>query len=93
MLRILAFILLKQCWGLELKSCNKASHDQLCKVSENYNKDKVPGNLPLTLIPGFDIRDIAAVNVNEGSITILVELYVFWEDRSIAYKPNQRLVL
>ena len=95
MLRILAFILLKQCWGLELKSCNKASYDQLCKVSENYNKDKVPGSLmPLTLIPGFDIWDIAEVNINEGSITIFVELNVNWEDQKIVYKykPNQRLV-
>ena len=91
-LRILAFILLKQCWGLELKSCNKASYDQLCKVNENYNKDKVPGSLPLTLSAEYDIRDIAEVNVNEGSITIFIELLVYWEDRNLAYKPNQRLV-
>ena len=58
-----------------------------------YNKDKVPGDLPLTLkIRGFDIRDIAEVNVNEGFITIFVELFVNWEDRKIAYKPDQRLV-
>lgn len=91
LISVLAMTLLKQCcWGLELKTCNEAPYDQLCKVNENYNKDKVPGSLPLILIPGFDIWDIAEVNINEGSITIFVELNVNWEDQNIVYKYNQR---
>ena len=89
----LALILLKLCWGLELKSCNKAPHDQLCKVNENYNNNKVPGSLPITLRPEIGISNVAEVNVNEGSITIFVDLAVEWEDRNIAHKPNEiRLV-
>ena len=85
MQQILAFILIKQCSGLVLKSCKDASYDELCKVNENYNKDKVPGSLPLILNPRFDIRNIAEVNINEGSITIYVELIVSWEDQNIVY--------
>ena len=92
-LRILAFSILNLCWALELKPCNEAPYEQLCKLSENYNKDKVPGSWPLILIPEFDIWNIAEVNTNDGSITIFVELNVNWEDQNIVYKYNQRLVI
>ena len=92
MQQILAFILLKQCWGLKLesKSCKDTSYDKLCTLSENYNNYEVPGSLPLILMPVFDIQNIAEVNINEGSITIFVELNVNWEDQNIVYKYNQR---
>ena len=85
MQQILAFILLKQCWGLKLESCKDTSYDKLCTLSENYNNYEVPGSLPLILMPVFDIQNIAEVNINEGSITIYVELYVNWEDQNIVY--------
>ena len=88
MLRTLAFLLIEQCLGLELKSCNNAPHDQLCIVNDNYDKNKVPGTLPLTILPRFDILEVAEVNIIDGSITVMIFLAVDWKDQNIAYSPN-----
>ena len=87
MLRILAFLLIEQCCGMELNSCELWSPVQLCKVND-YDKNKVPGTLPLTILPRFDILEVAEVNIIEGSITAIIYLTVYWKDQNIAYSPN-----
>ena len=84
--------LLQHCWSMELKSCSNAKHDEICTVVANYDKSKIPGNLPLTLSPKFDINEIVEVNGVEGFITILMWLEVGWEDRHLSYKPKQMWV-
>ena len=76
---------------MDLKSCKDslAEHEKLCKVNEKYDKNKVPGSLPLTLTPVFDIRQVAEVNIIDGSIAVFIYLTVLWEDQNVAYKPNQ----
>ena len=89
MLRILAFLLIEHCYGIELKSCGSWPPDQLCKVNNNYDKNKVPGTLPLIIDPRFDILEVAEVNVIEGSISVIIFLAVNWEDQNLAYTPDQ----
>ena len=91
-LRLLAFILIKQCLGLELNSWKNAPYDQLCKVNDNYDKNIVPGSLPLTLLLTIDILEVAEVNIIEGSIAVIIFLTVHWKDQNLAYTPNQTLV-
>ena len=79
---------MKHCWGRELKTCKVSPHDQLCKVEEYYDKSKVPGSLPLTLFPSFNILQVAEVDLIEGSITIFMELIISWPDPNITYKPK-----
>ena len=89
MLRILAFLLIEHCCGMELKSCGSWTPNQLCKVNNNYDKNKVPGTLPLTIKTTFDILEVAEVNVIEGSISVIIFLTVDWQDQNLAYTPDQ----
>ena len=73
---------------MELKSCEHWPTVQLCKVNDNYDKNKVPGTLPLTILPRFDILEVAEVNIIEGSITAIIFLSVEWKDENIVYSPN-----
>ena len=74
---------------MELKSCKNSSPEQLCQVNENYDKNKIPGILPLTLYAVFNILEVAEVNIIDGSISAIINLNVGWEDQNLAYTPNQ----
>ena len=92
MLRILAFFVIKhfgESCGMELNFCKNSPPEQLCTVDENYDKNKIPGILPLTIIPLFDILEVAEVNIIDGSISTIIDLNVEWEDQSLAYTPNE----
>ena len=67
--------LLQYCWSMKLKSCSNAKYDEICTLVANYDKSKIPGNLPLTLSPKFDINEIVEVNGVEGYITIYNVVY------------------
>ena len=83
-------LLLKSCFAFELKHCKNASHDQLCKLQDDYDETKVPGSLPLNLTPSTtDILEVNDVNEIEGSITVFLQLVVDWDDENLSYKPNQ----
>ena len=97
-LRTLAFFVIKhiceshgmmECCGIELNFCKNSPPEQLCKVDETYDKNKIPGILPLALIPLFDILEVAEVNIIDGSISTIIDLNVEWEDQSLAYTPNE----
>ena len=88
--RILTLFLFNSCFAFELKHCKNASHDQICKLQDDYDKTKVPGSLPLTLSPSTtNIFEVTEVNVIEGSITVDLLLAVGWHDENLSYKPNQ----
>ena len=61
---------------MDLKPCKDslAEHETLCKVNEKYDKNKVPGDLPLTINPTFDILQVAEVNIIDGSISTIIDL-------------------
>ena len=82
-------MLIKYCLSMELQSCTNAPKNQVCKVKDDYDKSKVQGTLPLTLIPTFDIFEVTELDVVSGSISITLRLIIEWEDQNIAYKPNQ----
>ena len=78
-------LLVKFCSCLELKICNNAPENQLCKVQEIYDKTKVP-HLPTNLTPvTLDILEVAEVNVIERSMTVYLRLVVDWNDNNIAF--------
>ena len=82
-------MLFKYCLSLELQSCKKAPENQVCKVKEDYDKSKVQGKLPLTLIPtSFDIFEVTELDVVSGSISITLRLVIGWMDHNLAYNPN-----
>ena len=90
-LRILILLLFNSCFAFELKSCKKALDDQLCKLQDDYDETKVPGSLPLTLIPRTtDIMEVTDINVIEGSVTIFLSLVIDWDDPNLGYKPTNR---
>ena len=88
---ILILLFVNPCWSVELKTCNNTPENQLCKVQEFYDKTKVPGMIPITLIPvTLDILEVAEVNVIERSMSVYLRLVVDWEDDNLAYNnPNQ----
>ena len=91
-LRTLAFFVIKhfcESCGMELNFCKNSPPEQLCKVDETYDKNKIPGILPLALIPLFDILEVAEVNIIDGSISTFIDLNVEWEDQSLAYIPGK----
>ena len=84
---ILLLFILKQCWCAKLNPCDKAPYDRLCKLQEDYDKTKVPGN-PLTLTPYVDLYQVEKVNEVECTITVLLYLFATWEDEKLSYKPK-----
>ena len=74
---------------MELKSCNVAPHDQVCKVVEDYDKNVAPGKLPMTLTPFYDILEVEEIDTFKGTMTILLHLAVNWVDPNLSYKPNK----
>ena len=93
MLKIfLVLILIKQHWSLELQSCSNAPPDQVCKLVDDYDKNVVPGNLPITLTPYLDILEVVEVDTFKGTMTVLVYIYVHWRDPNLSYKPEKMLV-
>ena len=86
---ILILLLFEYCLSLELQSCTTAPENQVCKVKEDYEKSKVQGELPLKLIPTFDIFEVTELDVVSGSISITFKLITEWKDQNIAYNPSQ----
>ena len=92
-LRIITLLLFNTCFAFELKTCKSASYDQLCKLQDNYDETKVPGNLPLTLtLWTTDVMGITEVNIIEGYITIMLRLSICWKDQNLSFKSNQSYI-
>ena len=89
MLRILILMLFKYCLSEELQPCTNAQENQVCKVTEHYDRSKIQGNLPITLIPTFDIFEVTELDVVSGSLSITLSLRIEWEDQNIAYNPKK----
>ena len=65
---------------MQLKNCEEEIlTDHICKVQEEYDKNKVPGK---------PTHDVVEVNEKHFTITILLRIDVRWEDRNLKYKPN-----
>ena len=93
MLKIFLIIfLIKQYCSLELQSCKTAPPDQVCKLVDDYDKNIIPGKLPITLFPYLDIHEVVEIDVFKGTMTILLYIYVYWDDPNISYKPDKMLV-
>ena len=82
-------LLIKQYCSLELKSCNSAPHDQVCRVVEDYDKYVIPGKLPITLTPFYNILEVEEIDTFKGTMTILLHLSVNWVDPNLSYKPKK----
>ena len=92
-IKLITLILLffNPCFAIELKPCETAPYNQLCKLQDDYDETKVPGSLPLTLIPRTtDIMEVTDINVIEGSVTIFLSLVIDWDDPNLGYKPTNR---
>ena len=88
MLKIfLILILIKQHWSLELQSCLNAPSDQVCKLVDDYDKNVVPGKVPITISPGLDILEVVEIDTFKGTMTVLVYIYLAWADPNLSYKP------
>ena len=90
---LLILILVKQHWSLELQYCSNAPPDQVCKLVDDYDKNVVPGKLPLTISPGLDVHEVVEIDTFKGTMTVLVYVYVFWTDPNLSYKPEKMLVI
>ena len=89
---LLILILVKQHLSLELQYCSNAPPDQVCKLVDDYDKNVVPGKLPLTISPGLDVHEVVEIDTFKGTMTVLVYVYVFWTDPNLSYKPEKMLV-
>ena len=86
---MITLLLFNTCFTFELKTCKSASYDQLCKLQDNYDETKVPGNLPLTLnLWTTDVMGITEVNIIEGYITIILRLSMCWKDQNLSFKSK-----
>ena len=72
---------------MNLQSCSNAPPDQVCKLVDDYDKNVVPGNLPITISPGLDILEVVEIDTFKGTMTVLVYIYVGWADPNLSYKP------
>ena len=69
-----------------LQHCNATKEvDYVCKINEDYDKNKVPGKLPLTLKPLIMILDVTEVNEVDHSITIYLRLAMNWVDPGLRF--------
>ena len=74
---------------MQLKTCKEEIlTDHICKVQEEYDKNKVPGKPPQRIEYLYNIHDVVEVNEKHFTITILLRIDVRWEDRNLKYKPN-----
>ena len=60
--------------------------DYICHVDKVYDKNKVPGKLPLTLNSRFEIFDVSEINEIDHSITIYFMIRIHWNDPGLSYK-------
>ena len=60
--------------------------DYICHVDKVYDKNKVPGKLPLTLNSRFEIFDVSEINEIDHSITIYLMIRIHWNDPGLSYK-------
>ena len=78
--------------SLELLSCNDTRKDSssnyLCKIKDNYDKNKVPGILPLILHPVLDIFDVIEVDEVHSLVTIYLQISVGWIDPGLLYRDE-----
>ena len=85
----LTLLFFNPCFVIELTPCKTAPYNHLCKLQDDYDKTKVPGNLPLTLTPfTANIMDVTEVNVIEGYITICLLLLIDWKDPNLTFNPT-----
>ena len=89
-LRIAVLVFLfNPCFAFELENCKNSSYDELCKRHEDYDKTKVPGSDTLYLTPEIiNIFEVTEVNEIEGTVTVFLQLVVYWGDENLSYKPN-----
>ena len=90
-IKLITLILLfsNLCFAIELKPCETAPYNQLCKLQDDYDETKVPGSLPLTLTPSIiGIMEVTDVNVIEGYVTIVLLLVVDWKDQNLSFRPT-----
>ena len=78
---------MKQYWSLELQTCRNAPPDQVCKLVDDYDKNVVPGKLPITISPGLDVLEVVEIDTFKGTMTVLVYIYLAWADPNLSYKP------
>ena len=75
---------------IQLKTCKEETlTDHICKVQEEYDKNKVPGDPPQRIQYLYNIHDIIDVNEKHSTMTILLGIDVRWVDRNLGYKPNK----
>ena len=78
---------------IQLKTCKEETlTDHICKVQEEYDKNKVPGDPPQRIDYLYNIHDIIDVNEKHSTMTILLGIDVRWVDRNLGYKPNKTYV-
>ena len=88
---IVLVILFNFCFAFKLENCKNSSYDELCKLQEDYDQNRVPafGSDPLYLTPRtINIFEVTEVNEIEGTITVFLQLVVDWGDENLSYKPN-----
>ena len=83
---------MKQYWSLELQTCRNAPPDQVCKLVDDYDKNVVPGNLPIILNPFVDIQEVVEIDTFKGTMTVLLTIGAYWSDPNLSYKPETMLV-
>ena len=84
--------LIKQYWSLELKSCTNVPPDQVCKLVDEYDKNFVPGKLPIHLDLSLDIQEVVKVDTFKGTMTVLLYSSIYWTDPNLSFKPEKMLV-
>ena len=60
----------------------------ICKLQNHYDIFEVPQPRPVTLEVLLNVQDIIEVDEDDKSLTIFIDLKVFWNDSRLLLKTN-----
>ena len=76
----------------ELQSCSmNVSSKQLCFTSDEYGKSFPNGKWPLIVYNSVTVHDIVEFSPDENTMTIFVQLMVWWKDTALSLKSTDPL--